>query len=86
LPQRRFVPIIHRLGGIVIRMYFHDHAPPHVHVIAGELHAKVAIRTGEVIEGEITGRDLRRVRAWLARERAGLLELWREHGGAQDRG
>ena len=79
------MPIIHRLGGIVIRMYFHDHAPPHVHVIVGGLQAKVAIRTGEVIEGEITARDVRRARTWLARERIRLLELWREHGGAQDR-
>jgi hypothetical protein len=80
------VPIIHRLGGMVIRMYFHDHAPPHAHVIVGELQAKVAISTGEVIEGKMTERDLRRARTWLARERIRLLDLSREHGGAQDRG
>jgi hypothetical protein len=79
------VPIIHRLGSIIIRIYFHDHAPPHVHVVAGDVQAKVAIRTGEVIEGEMTARNLRRVRDWLARERAWLLERWREHGGAEDR-
>jgi pimeloyl-ACP methyl ester carboxylesterase len=47
------VPTISRFYGIVIRMYFSDHAPPHFHAVYSGDEAVVAIETGEVIRGAL---------------------------------
>jgi hypothetical protein len=58
----RRVPTISSFYGIVIRMYFSDHAPPHFHsVYAGE-EAVVAIATGDVLRGGLPERAMRLVR------------------------
>ena len=41
------MPEISRFLGIVIAMYYRDHAPPHFHAIYGEHEATVNIETGE---------------------------------------
>ena len=42
------MPEISRFLGIVIRMYFRDHAPPHFHAEYGEYEITVEIGTGVV--------------------------------------
>jgi hypothetical protein len=41
------VPTISRFYGIVIAMYFGDHAPPHVHARYGGHKGRIAIRPGD---------------------------------------
>jgi len=53
------MPTIGRFYGIVIRMYFSDHAPPHFHAAYGGEEAVVAIADGAVPHGAIPGRALR---------------------------
>jgi hypothetical protein len=60
------VPTISRFYGIVIRMYFSDHAPPHFHAVYSGDEVVVAIETGEVIRGALPERALRLVREWAA--------------------
>jgi Domain of unknown function (DUF4160) len=48
--------------GIVIAMYYRDHAPPHFHAIYGEHEATVVIETLEVLGGYLPTRALRLVR------------------------
>lgn len=50
------MPAISRFYGIVIRMYFSDHAPPHFHAVYSGEEAVVAIATGEVIRGGLPER------------------------------
>jgi len=50
--------------GILIRMYFNDHPPPHFHARYGEFEPTVAIETLEVMEGELPGRTLILVGKW----------------------
>jgi hypothetical protein len=50
------VPTISRFFGIVIRMYYDDHAPPHFHAYYGDDVAVIAINTLEVIEGDLPKR------------------------------
>lgn len=55
------VPTISRFYGIVIRMHFSDHAPPHFHAVYSGEEAVIAIESGEVIRGGLPERALRLV-------------------------
>ncbi len=45
------MPTIGIFYGILIRMFFNDHPPPHFHARYGEFEATVEIGTLEVLEG-----------------------------------
>lgn len=47
------MPIISRFFGIIIRMFFNEHAPPHFHADYAGHRAVINIRTLEVIEGKL---------------------------------
>lgn len=70
------MPTISQFYGILIRMYFADHAPPHFHAIYGEAEALVDIRTLEVIEGALPRRALAFVLEWASQHRTELMEDW----------
>lgn len=70
------MPIISTFFGIVVRMYFADHGPPHVHVAYQGHEALVAIETGEVIEGALPRRAASLVRQWCLDHRQELAENW----------
>ncbi|HEY5957845.1 MAG TPA: DUF4160 domain-containing protein, partial [Polyangiaceae bacterium] len=57
-PCSSLMPTISRYFGIVIRMYFDDHAPPHFHASYGADEAEIGI---ESIVGWATS-----PRAWLS--------------------
>lgn len=69
------MPIISRFLGIVITMYWSDHAPPHFHAKYGEYEIIVTIEGG-VIEGKFPKRALQLVLEWLALHQQELLENW----------
>jgi hypothetical protein len=50
------MPTISVFYGILIRMFFNDHAPPHFHARYGEFEATVDIHTLEALEGELPRR------------------------------
>ena len=58
------MPEICRFYGIIIRMFFHDHIPPHFHVECAEYKAKINITDGELIDGSLPKKALRLVQAW----------------------
>jgi hypothetical protein len=71
------MPIISSFFGIIIRMFFDDHAPPHFHA---EYHGQDALVgfDGEIIEGEITSARTRKmIREWTALHRDELELNWR---------
>jgi len=47
------VPEISRFFGIIIRMYFQDHNPPHFHAEYGEHKAEYDIQTLQIINGSM---------------------------------
>lgn len=53
------MPIISIFFGIVIRINFFDHAPPHLHAAHGGTEALFDIRTGRVIAGSLPRREAR---------------------------
>jgi hypothetical protein len=70
------VPRISAFYGIVIAMYYRDHAPPHFHAIYGEHEATIIIATLEVLSGYLPGRALRLVREWGEIHAAELASNW----------
>ena len=73
----RGMPTISTFYGILIRMFFNDHAPPHFHARYGEFEATIDIGTLEVIQGGLPSRALNLVKEWAMMNREQLQEDWR---------
>ncbi len=72
------MPTISRFYGIVIRMYFSDHAPPHFHAVYSGEEAVIAIATGDILRGALPHRALRMVREWASIHRDELVANWEQ--------
>ena len=72
------MPTISRFFGIGILMFYEDHGPPHFHARHARFKAKVAITDFSVLSsrGNVTGRDIARMREWGRRHQLELLENW----------
>jgi Domain of unknown function (DUF4160) len=70
------VPRISVFYGIVITMYYRDHAPPHFHAVYGEHEATIVIATLSVLTGKLPARALRLVREWAELHRSALEANW----------
>ena len=70
------MPEISRFYGIVIRMNFDDHVPPHFHAEYGEKEGIINIKTLAIISGNLPGRALGLVIEWASLHQQELLELW----------
>ena len=70
------MPTICMFYGIVIRMYWNDHAPPHFHVEYGEFRAQYVIETLVLMKGALPRRAHALVLEWAAMHRAELMEDW----------
>jgi hypothetical protein len=70
------MPIISRFFGIIIRMFFNEHAPPHFHAEYAEQRALINIRTLEVIGGKLPRRALELVLDWAELHQDELLKDW----------
>jgi len=69
------MPIISRFLGIIIAMYWNDHAPPHFHARYGGYEITVDIETG-VVSGSFPKRALRHVLEWYELHKDELMEDW----------
>ncbi len=70
------MPTICAFYGILIQMFWQDHAPPHFHALYAEYEVLIDIRTLEVLEGEMPRRALAMVLEWAQQHRAELMEDW----------
>ncbi len=69
------MPELSRFLGIVIAMYYRDHAPPHFHAVYGEYEVTIEIDTG-VVDGRFPRRALAHVQEWAGLHRDELVEAW----------
>ncbi len=70
------MPIISSFFGIIVRMFFNEHAPPHFHVEYAEYKASVNIQTLELLEGKLSRRAQELVLDWAELHQKELLEDW----------
>ena len=71
------MPEISRFYGIVIKMYFRDHAPPHFHAEYAGAEIIVDIQSVSVIAGSLPAKATRMVLEWAAQHQGELIDLWR---------
>lgn len=62
--------------GIYILMRYNDHNPPHFHVVYAEHEASYAIRTLEVLNGNLPSRAHAMVMEWASLHRDELYDNW----------
>ena len=70
------MPRVSQFFGIVIAMYYNDHAPPHFHARYGAQEASIVIETLKILEGSLPSRALALVREWAEIHREELIADW----------
>lgn len=70
------MPTISVFYGIVIQMFWNEHAPPHFHALYGEYEALIDIRGFEVLRGRLPRRALKLVLEWAELHQSELMEDW----------
>ena len=70
------MPEICRFYGIIIKMFFDDHNPPHFHVLYNDFAAIIEISTLSLIEGKLPPRALGLTMEWASINQEKLKEFW----------
>ena len=70
------MPVISRFFGILIALYWDDHAPPHFHAKYGGEEAVVDIKNGVVIKGALSTRVISLVEEWRQLHVEELMKDW----------
>ncbi|MBP9776206.1 MAG: DUF4160 domain-containing protein [Gammaproteobacteria bacterium] len=71
------MPTISAFYGILIQMFWNDHAPPHFHALYAEYEVLIDIHTLEVVRGSMPRRALALVLEWAFQHRVELMEDWK---------
>lgn len=77
------MPEISRFFGIVIRMYFDDHNPPHIHAVYAGHEAQVGIEPIAILDGALPNRAASMVVEWAALHQRELMQNWHRLHNAQ---
>ena len=70
------MPHISSFLGVVIRMHYLDHNPPHFHAIYGEYEGIVDIERVELIAGHLPSRVFSVVAEWVSLHQTELNHNW----------
>jgi hypothetical protein len=70
------MPTISVFYGIVIQMFWKDHAPPHFHALYAEHEALFDLRDFRVMRGSLPHRAMALVLEWATEHREELMENW----------
>ena len=69
-------PEICRFLGIIISIYYKEHAPPHFHAKYGGQRAAFSINELKIIEGSLPKRVISLILEWAFEHRDALMEDW----------
>lgn len=69
------MPTISMFYGILVRMYYDDHNPPHFHAFYNKYKAIFNL-DGELIEGSMPSKQLKLIGAWSVIHKEELLANW----------
>ena len=70
------MPVLSIFYGIVITIYWYDHAPPHVHARYGEHEAQIDIIAVALLAGSLPRRATAMVLRWTRAHQSELLAAW----------
>lgn len=60
------MPVLSRSYGIVVKMYYDDHTPPHFHAAYGGDEVVVGLDSLEAIRGRLPSRAMKLLAEWSA--------------------
>ncbi len=69
------MPTISMFYGIIIRMYYIDHNPAHIHAFYGDNIAKFNFE-GKIIDGKFPSKQVKLVQAWIELHKKELEANW----------
>ena len=69
------MPYVSMFFGIIIRMFYSEHNPPHFHAKYGDYEIVIQIETG-IVEGKFPKRALNHVLEWFELHKDELLQNW----------
>lgn len=72
------MPEISRFYGIIIRMYFQDHNPPHFHAEYQGMKAEYGIKTLDLLAGKLPARAHAMVLEWASLHKDELMNNWQK--------
>lgn len=70
------MPTISMFYGLIIRMYYAEHNPPHIHVYYQSEKAVINILDGTLIDGVLSKKHIRLIQAWVEIHKDELLADW----------
>jgi hypothetical protein len=70
------MPTISEFYGILILMYYNDHAPPHFHARYAEHEALIQIRPLGILQGKLPPKALSLVMEWATIHQEELMNDW----------
>jgi len=70
------MPVISRFFGIVIALYWNDHAPAHFHAKYSGDEAVIDIDSGKLLNGSLPRRALIMIEEWRIVHRDELMKNW----------
>ena len=71
------MPIISSFYGILIKMYFGDHSPPHFHAEYAEFKAQIAIADFRLMQGSLPPKAMSLVIEWACLHQIELEKNWK---------
>lgn len=73
---------IKTINDMKVIIYSNDHNPPHFHVKSNDLriNAKFLIENGELLSGEVSSKDLKRIKAFYSSPKTQILlnKIWQK--------
>lgn len=70
------MPEISRFLGIIVTMYYNDHAPPHFHARYGDARIEVEINGLRILAGALPPRATGLLMEWASRHQDELMNDW----------
>jgi len=70
------MPQISYFLGVIIRMFYRDHNPPHFHAVYAAFEGLIDIQKNELIDGYLPPRVLGIVTEWTALHQNELMQNW----------
>jgi len=78
------MPELSRFYGIIIRMFYDDHPPPHFHAVYQGEQIQIKIEILAVMNGSMRRRALALVLEWAALHRDELRQAWEQASHNQE--
>lgn len=70
------MPSIAEFLGMVIYMYWDEHPPAHFHVKFGSMWAAIDVHSGELVDGALPRKKLKKIEEWRKLHIEELLKNW----------